>query len=50
MSHKIFDNNLVAIRKSKLTLTLKKPAYIGMRILEFSKLLTYEFHYHLHQK
>ena len=26
MSHKIFDNNLVVIRKSKLALKLKKPA------------------------
>ena len=26
MSHKIFDNNLVAIRKSKLELKLNKPA------------------------
>ena len=28
MSHKIFDNDLVAIRKNKITLTLNKPAYI----------------------
>ena len=27
MSHEIFDNNLVAIRKSKLALKLNKPAY-----------------------
>ena len=33
MSHKIFDNDLVAIRKNKVTLTLNKPAYIGMCIL-----------------
>ena len=45
MSHKIFDNNLVAIRKSKLALKLNKPAYIGMCILELSKVLMYEFHY-----
>ena len=32
MSHKIFDNNLVAIRKRKLALKLNKPAYIGMCI------------------
>ena len=44
-SHKIFDNNLVVIRKSKLALRLKKPAYIGMCILELSKVLMYEFHY-----
>ena len=30
MSHKIFDNNLVAICKNKITLTLNKPAYIGI--------------------
>ena len=28
MSHKIFDNYSVAIRKSKLALKLNKPAYI----------------------
>ena len=44
-SHKIFDNNLVVIHKSKLALKLKKPAYIGMCILELSKVLMYEFHY-----
>ena len=39
MAHKIFGNDLVVIRKSKVTLTLNKPAYIGMRILELSKVL-----------
>ena len=45
MSHKIFDNDLVAIRKNKVTLTLNKPAYIGMCILELSKVLMYEFNH-----
>ena len=45
MSHKIFDNNLVATRKSKLALKPNKPAYIGMCILELSKVLMYRFHY-----
>ena len=45
MSHKICDNNLVAIRKSKVTLTLNKPTYIGMCILKLTKLLMYESHY-----
>ena len=45
MSHKIFDNDLVAIRKNKVTLTLNKPTYIGMCILELSKVVMYEFHY-----
>ena len=44
-SHRIFGNDLVAIRKSKVTLTLKKPAYIGMCTLEVRKVLMYEFHY-----
>ena len=39
ISHKIFDNNLVAIRKSKLALKLNKPAYIGMCISELVKVL-----------
>ena len=43
MSHKIFDNDLVATRKNKVTLTLNKPAYIGMCISELSKVLMYEF-------
>ena len=45
MSHKIFDDNLVAICKSKLLLKLNKPAYIGICILELSKVLMYKFHY-----
>ena len=36
ISHKTFDNDLVAVRKNKVTLTLNKPAYIGMCILELS--------------
>ena len=39
ISQKIFDNNLVAIRKSKFGLKRDKPAYIGMCILELSKVL-----------
>ena len=35
-SYKIFDNNLVAVCKSKLALKLSKPAYIGICILELS--------------
>ena len=45
MSHKIFENNLVAIRKSKFLLKLNKLAYIGMCILELNKILIKEFHY-----
>ena len=45
MSHKIFDNDLVAIRKNKVTLVLNKLGYNGMCISELSKLLMYEFLY-----
>ena len=44
MSHKMFDNNLVSIRKSKLASKLNKPAYTRMSILELSKVLMCEFH------
>ena len=45
MSHKIFDNDLVAIHKNKVTLMLNKPEYTGMCFFELSKGLMYEFHY-----
>ena len=41
MSHKLFDSNLVPIRKSKLALKFNKPAYIRMCISELSKVLMY---------
>ena len=37
MSQKVFGNDLVAIRKKKVTVTLNKPVYIGMYILELIK-------------
>ena len=44
MSQEIFDNDLVKIRKSKVTLTLTKLAYAGICILNLSKVLMYESH------
>ena len=49
MPHKIFDNMLVVIRKSKLALKLNKPAYIGICILELSKVWMYQFHYYYNE-
>ena len=43
MSNKIFDHNLVVIRKSKLPLKLNKPTYSGMCILELSKKIILEY-------
>ena len=45
LPHEIFDNDLVVISKSKVILTLNKPEYIGMCILELSKVLVYELYY-----
>ena len=45
MSHKISDNDSVAIRKNEVTLALNRPVYIGMCILKLSYVLMYKFHY-----
>ena len=45
VSSKIFNENLVAVHKIKETLTLDRPAYLGMCILDLSKTLMYDFHY-----
>ena len=45
MSHKILNNNLVSIRKSKVTVMLNKPVYVGMCILKLSKVLMHQFCY-----
>ena len=45
MFQKLFDNDLVMIRKSKVTLTLNKPAYIDICILDLRKILMCELHY-----
>ena len=45
INSKIFNENLVAVHKIKETLTLNRPAYVGMCILDLSKTLMYDFHY-----
>ena len=45
ISHKIFHENLVAVHSKQTKLLLNKPSYVGMCILELSKLLMYDFHY-----
>ena len=45
MSHKFFDNGLVTIFISQVTSALNKPVYIGMYILDLSKVLMHKFHY-----
>ena len=50
VSSKMFNENLMAEHKVKETLTLNKPAYVGMCILDLSKMLMYDFHYNYIKK
>ena len=50
VSSKIINENLVAVHKIKETLTLNRPAYVGMCILDLSKTLMYDFHYNYIKK
>ena len=43
--HVIFNENLIAIEMSKICVTIDKPIYIGMCVLDISKTLMYAFHY-----
>ena len=45
MAHEVFDNDLVTIRKNKVTLMLNRPAFAVMFILDLSRVLMYEFLY-----
>lgn len=47
---KAFNENLVAVHKIKECLTLDRPAYVGMCILDLSKTLMYDFHYNTIRK
>ena len=44
VSCKIFHENLVAVHMKKKILKLDKPSYVGMCILDLSKVLMYDFH------
>ena len=48
-SRKIFNDNdnesLVSVHMKKTSLTMNKPVYLGMSILDLSKSLMYNFHY-----
>ena len=50
VSSKIFKENLMAVHKVKETLTLNRPAYVGMCILDLSKMLMYDFHHNYIKK
>ena len=44
-SRKIFNENLVSVHMKKTRLTMNKPVYLGMSILDLSKITMYDFHY-----
>ena len=44
-SRKIFNENLVSVHMKKTSLTMNKPVYLGMSILDLSKNLMFDFHY-----
>ena len=44
-SYKIFSENLVSVHMKKTSLTMNKPVYLGMCILDLSKTIMYDFHY-----
>ena len=50
VTSKIFHVKLVAVHRIKETLTLNRPAYVGMCILDLSKTLMYDFHYNYIKK
>ena len=45
ISGKMFNENLFAINRIKEELVLNRPIYVGMAILDLSKLFIYDFHY-----
>ena len=44
-SRKIFNENLISVHMKKTSLTMNKPVYLGMSILDLSKTLMFDFHY-----
>ena len=50
VSSKIFNENLVGVHTKKEKLLLNKPSYVGMCILDLSKIHMYDFHYNYIKK
>src|SRR5436190_2400446 len=42
---KAFENKLQAVQLAKHSIILNKPKYLGVPILDISKVIMYEFHY-----
>ena len=50
VTSKIFNEKLVAVHKIKEIMTLNRPTYVGMCILDLSKTMMYDFHYNYIKK
>ena len=50
VSSKIFNEKIVAVHKIKGTLTLNRPAYVGMCIIDLSETLMNDFHHNYIKK
>ena len=46
----IFDRNLIAVHMKKTEVYFNKPIYVGQAILDLSKTLMFDFHYHYIRK
>jgi hypothetical protein len=44
-SFKIFNKDLMAVHSNKTEIKLEKPTYVGLSILDLSKLFMFSFHY-----
>ena len=42
---KIFSENLISVQMKQTNLTMNKPVYLGMCILDLSKTIMFDFHY-----
>ena len=42
----LFAENLMGCEMGKMKVVMNKPAYLGQAILDLSKIVMYEFHYH----
>ena len=47
---KIFLENMVAVERAKVELTLNRPTYVRFTILDLSKTLMYDFHNYIKRK
>ena len=43
--HRIFSEDLVGVEFNRVKVTLNKPIYIGMTVLDLSKTTMYDFYY-----